>query len=144
MLQCFGNVPPKNTRNRLSRKNALVVGGTGLYINALTYPLNFSSAEPNIERREELSKMEDADPGCLHKMLSAIDPATAQRLHVNDRKRIIRAIEIFEQTGQTASAHGGDFSNARGEEIEFEPIIAALCFPTERSSMNALSAELTL
>lgn len=35
-------------------KNALVVGGTGLYINALTYPLNFSSAEPNIERREEL------------------------------------------------------------------------------------------
>lgn len=77
-------------------------------------------------------------------MLSAIDPATAQRLHVNDRKRIIRAIEIFEQTGQTASAHGGDFSNARGEEIEFEPIIAALCFPTERSSMNALSAELTL
>lgn len=43
-------------------KNALVVGGTGLYINALTYPLNFSSAEPNIERREELSKMEDADP----------------------------------------------------------------------------------
>lgn len=109
-------------------KNALVVGGTGLYINALTYPLNFSSAEPNIERREELSKMEDADPGCLHKMLSTIDPATAQRLHVNDRKRIIRAIEIFEQTGQTASAHGGDFSNARGEEIEFEPIIAALCF----------------
>ena len=97
--------------------NALVVGGPGLYINALTYPLNFSSAEPNIERREELSKMEDADPGCLHKMLSAIDPATAQRLHVNDRKRIIRAIEIFEQTGQTASAHGGDFSNARGEEI---------------------------
>lgn len=109
-------------------KNALIVGGTGLYINALTYPLNFSGAEPDAARREELSRMEDADPGCLHRMLEGIDPEKAARLHVNDRKRIIRAIEIFEQTGETASAHVGDFSNERGAEIEFDPVIAALCF----------------
>ena len=104
----------------------LIVGGTGLYVNSLIYPLDFSSAEPCFERRDELAAMENAQPGKLHEMLSAIDPIAAARIHVNDMKRIIRAIEVFEQTGKTLTAHGGDFANSRGEDILFEPVIAGV------------------
>ncbi len=104
----------------------IVVGGTGLYINSLVYPLNFSEAKPNFERREVLAKLEEDSPGSLHRMLSEIDAETSARLHPNDVKRIIRAIEVYEQTGQTLSDAGGDFSNERGKDIEFFPIMAGL------------------
>lgn len=104
----------------------IIVGGTGLYVNSLVFPLNFSEAEPDFERREELTRQECESPGMLHKMLSEIDPDTARRLHPNDTKRIVRAIEVYEQTGKTLSSVGGDFINERGAEIEFEPIIAGL------------------
>lgn len=104
----------------------IVVGGTGLYINSLIFPLNFSSAEPDSELRSELSSIEENNPGSLHEMLTRIDATTAKRLHPNDTKRIIRAIEVFEKTGETLSSLGGDFENKRRCEIEFEPVIAAL------------------
>lgn len=104
----------------------IVVGGTGLYINSLVYPLNFSEAKPNFQRREVLAKLEEDSPGSLHRMLSEIDAETSARLHPNDIKRIIRAIEVYEQTGQTLSDAGGDFSNERGKDIEFFPIMAGL------------------
>lgn len=104
----------------------IVVGGTGLYINSLVYPLNFSEAKPNFQRRETLAKLEEASPGSLHRMLSEIDAETSARLHPNDTKRIIRAIEVYEQTGHTLSDAGGDFSNERGKDIEFIPIMAGL------------------
>ncbi len=107
-------------------KKCLIVGGTGLYINSLIFPLDFSKAEPDFERREELAGLEAKAPGTLHNMLREIDPETAERLHRNDTKRIIRAIEVFEQTGETLSRQGGDFANERGAEIEFDPIIAGI------------------
>ncbi len=107
-------------------KRPLIVGGTGLYINALVFPLNFSEAEPNFERRNELLNLEYADPGCLHVLLDSIDPCTAQRLHPNDTKRIIRAIEVFEQTGKPISEHGNDFSNKKNLQTEFNPTIAGI------------------
>lgn len=112
-IACRGRIP-------------LIVGGTGLYINSLVYPLDFSSAEPDFERRDELLALERENKGVLHEMLKKFDPDTAGRLHVNDTKRIIRAIEVYEQTGVTLSAHGGDFANKREAEIEFEPIIAGI------------------
>lgn len=107
-------------------KNVLIVGGTGLYVNSLVFPLNFSKAEPDFERRSELESIEKENPGSLHTMLQGIDPASANRLHANDTKRIIRAIEVFEQTGRTLTEHGGDFANERGAEIEFDPVIAGI------------------
>lgn len=113
-------------------KNALIVGGTGLYVNSLIFPLDFSKAEPDFERRAELEEVEKASPGALHSMLGSIDPESAARLHPNDTKRIIRAIEIFEKTGETLSSHGGDFANTRGEQIGFEPIIAGITMDRSR------------
>ncbi len=111
---------------RSRSKNVIIAGGTGLYVNSLVYPLNFSAAEPDFDRRRELEGIEAAESGALHRMLEAIDSASAARLHANDTKRIIRAIEVYERTGETLTSHGGDFANTRGEEIEFEPIIAGI------------------
>ena len=114
-------------RDIIARGNIpFVVGGTGLYINSIVFPLNFSEAVPDFERREVLSETESQYPGTLHRMLTEIDPVTAARLHPNDTKRLIRAIEVFERTGTTLSEAGGDFTNERGNEIEFEPIMAGL------------------
>lgn len=114
-------------RDIVSRgKKPLIVGGTGLYVNSLIFPLDFSAAGPDFDRRDELAEIERAKPGTLHEMLQSIDPMTAKRLHVNDTKRLIRAIEVYEQTGKTLSSHGGDFANERGGEIEFEPLIAGI------------------
>lgn len=107
-------------------KAPLIVGGTGLYVNSLIFPLNFSSAEPDFKRRAELEALEQNEKGSLHRMLAKADPETAARLHENDTKRIIRALEVLEKTGLPLSAHGGDFANSRGERIEFEPTVAGI------------------
>lgn len=107
-------------------KRALVVGGTGLYVNSLVFPLDFSAAPPDDLLRRRLSELERSSPGAVHRMLSDIDPKTAERLHVNDTKRIIRAIEIHEQTGKRPSDSVGDFSNSRGEDIPITPILAGI------------------
>ena len=107
-------------------KKPLIVGGTGLYVNSLIFPLNFSNAKPNLKRRDELTGIEKENPGTLHKMLEKIDPASAERIHPNDIKRTIRAIEIYESTGENMTAAGGDFTNERNTEIPFEPVIAGL------------------
>lgn len=126
-VSAFRDLAVKAIYDIISRdKTPLIVGGTGLYVNSLIYPLNFSKAEPDFERREELLEMERAEPGRLHKLLETIDPSSAQRLHANDTKRIIRAIEVYEKTGETLTSHGGDFANKRGDEIEFDPVIAGI------------------
>ena len=113
-------------------KVPLIVGGTGLYVNSLIFPLDFSAAEPDNELRSRLFAVEQCEKGSLHRMLSEVDPASAQRLHANDTKRIIRALEVFEKTGVPLSEHGGDFANSRGADIEFEPIIAGITMDRAR------------
>ncbi|UCH80733.1 MAG: tRNA (adenosine(37)-N6)-dimethylallyltransferase MiaA [Nitrospiraceae bacterium] len=72
----------------------LVVGGTGLYIRSLTKGL-FDGPSADLTMREELKKKEeDHGPGYLHKMLINIDPETAVRIEPNDRRRVIRALEV--------------------------------------------------
>lgn len=109
----------------------IVVGGTGLYINSLVFPLTFTNVLPNEERRAELNMLETESPGILHVMLKKFDPETASKLHPNDTKRIIRAIEVFEQSGQCLSEICNDFSNKRNVEVDYEPIMAGINF--ERS-----------
>lgn len=81
-------------------KQPILVGGTGLYIRALIGRLNIPAAAPNRELRERL-KAEAAQFGneTLLEKLRAVDPVTAGRLHPNDQKRIIRALEVHALTG---------------------------------------------
>ncbi len=88
-----------NARNKLP----ILVGGTGLYIDSLVSGVRFSD-EDSTEVRERLEKK--ADTVGMEKMLEElrlIDPETAAKYHVNDRKRIIRALEIFELHKKTKS-----------------------------------------
>ncbi len=107
-------------------RTPLVAGGTGLYVNSLVYPLDFTAVPPDDELRKKLLELESADAGCLYKRLSAEDPKTAARLHPNDTKRIIRAIEVAECAGATLSELGGDFTNVRQREIDYRPVMAGL------------------
>jgi tRNA dimethylallyltransferase len=119
-------------RNLLDEGNIpLVAGGTGLYINALTYPLNFTRAPADPKLRNELWERETAEPGCLYDLLRKVDPESAERLHPNDKKRIIRAIEIYESTGSTLTSYGADFSNKSEREPPFDPVMFGLTMPRE-------------
>lgn len=79
----------------------LFVGGTGLYLQALMHPMGMGHVPANRELREQLNMLAEQPGGReeLHARLAAMDPDTAGRLPVNDVRRIIRAIEVFEATG---------------------------------------------
>jgi tRNA dimethylallyltransferase len=84
-------------------KQALVVGGTGLYIRALTRGL-FPAPPADQSLREELKKKEEREgKGYLHRELEKVDPEAALRIHPNDTFRTIRALEIFYLTGTAIS-----------------------------------------
>jgi tRNA dimethylallyltransferase len=81
----------------------IVVGGTGLYIRALLCGLAESPAADEEFRASMTEYAEQHGPEALHKLLDRVDPDSAARLHMNDRLRIIRALEVFHQTGQPLS-----------------------------------------
>lgn len=87
-------------------KHPIVAGGTGLYINSLIYNINFSETICDEELRESL-RLEAEEKGnrAIYERLMAIDPEAAARIHENDTKRIIRAIEVYEHTRKTISEH---------------------------------------
>lgn len=83
----------------------IVVGGTGFYIQALLYDINFSEEE-DTSIREELEKFAQLHGAAkLHERLREIDPKSADAIHENNVKRVIRAIEFYYQTGQLMSEH---------------------------------------
>lgn len=87
-------------------KIPLLVGGTGFYIQALAWDIDFEEnpQDNSIRRRlENLAKEQGAE--ALHQMLAQKDPASATAIHPNNVKRVIRALEYYEQTGLPISAH---------------------------------------
>lgn len=92
--------------NIISRgKTAIIVGGTGLYMDSLIRGNAFAPS-PSTGRREELEELV-ASQGieAVLDRLRAVDPESAARLHPSDQKRIIRAMEVYLETGETITAH---------------------------------------
>ena len=116
-------------------KLPLIVGGTGLYINALTYPLRFTNVAGDEAVRAKLLAQEEEQPGILHLKLKEIDPQSAERLHHNDIKRVVRALEVFEVSGRTLSSYGSDFVNNAQAEAPYRASIAGLTM--ERDALYA-------
>lgn len=84
----------------------IIAGGTGFYIQALIYDIDFKENEDSSEIRQELEKFgEEHGNEALHEMLKAIDPESAEAIHANNKKRVIRAIEYYRLTGQKISEH---------------------------------------
>ena len=87
-------------------KIPIIVGGTGFYIQALLYDVNFSEQNTNTEYRKELEYLaEEKGAEYLHKMLKEVDAASAEAIHANNRKRVIRALEFYHLTGTKISEH---------------------------------------
>lgn len=83
----------------------MLVGGTGLYIRAVLQEYTFTDMETDHGLRERLARDEaDHGPGYLHLRLRAVDPEAADRLHPNDLRRLVRALEVYERTGVPISA----------------------------------------
>ena len=87
-------------------KLPILVGGTGLYIDSLLSGRHFAEPPGATQLRAELSARYDSAGGeVLWRELQTIDPAAAGRLHHNDKKRVLRAIEVYRLTGRTITAH---------------------------------------
>ena len=86
-------------------KTAIIAGGTGLYMDALIKGIDFAPY-PSTGRREELEQLA-AEKGieAVLEQLRIVDPSSAARLHPSDQKRIIRAMEVYLETGQTITEH---------------------------------------
>ena len=87
-------------------KLPIVAGGTGLYIDSLLSGRTFAPFSPDSALRGELER-ELAEKGgqAMLEALGQVDPEAAQRLHPNDHKRIIRALEVYRSTGKTITQH---------------------------------------
>ncbi|MFO8091062.1 MAG: tRNA (adenosine(37)-N6)-dimethylallyltransferase MiaA [Desulfatiglandaceae bacterium] len=111
-------------------RTALVVGGTGLYIKALTEGIfDCPPSDPEL-RAELIARYEELGPEAFHSLLGELDPETARRIHPNDRVRVTRAFEIIYLTGQSpsrlADAH-------RFEDRLFH--VLYLCLELDRSEL---------
>ncbi len=104
----------------LSRgKTPILVGGTGLYLDSVINNTAFSEAQSDEKYRSELYEIAQKEGNeAVHKMLCEIDPASAEKIHANNLRRVIRALEIYKTTGKTMTRVN--------EESKREPIYDAL------------------
>jgi len=84
----------------------IIAGGTGFYIQALLYDIDFENQDCNEEYRMELETIaKEQGPEVLHARLQEIDPVSAEKIHANNVKRVIRALEFYHLTGKPISEH---------------------------------------
>jgi tRNA dimethylallyltransferase len=89
-----------------ANKIPVIVGGTGFYIQALLYDIDFTEQDGDAAYRSSLEALADEKGiAYLHDMLKEVDPESASAIHANNRKRVIRALEFYHQTGQKISEH---------------------------------------
>ncbi|MBE5939836.1 MAG: tRNA (adenosine(37)-N6)-dimethylallyltransferase MiaA [Lachnospiraceae bacterium] len=87
-------------------KIPIIVGGTGFYIQSVIYDVEFDDNENDYTYRNELEELVK-EKGCeyVHGLLKEVDPEAAESIHMNNSKRVIRALEFFHQTGKKISEH---------------------------------------
>ena len=96
------------------KKVPILCGGTGLYFKALFEGI-FSESKTDLDIRKRLEKEYDIDKEVLYKKLESIDPNYALKVHINNKKRLIRALELYETTGKNMS----DNFSSENEKSDF-------------------------
>ena len=87
-------------------KIPIIAGGTGFYIQSVTRDIDFTSSDQDEHYRRELEELaEQKGPAFLHDMLAKVDPKSAEDIHENNVKRVIRALEFYKQNGTRISEH---------------------------------------
>ena len=108
----------------------IIVGGTGFYIQALLYDIDFTSTSQDDNYRQDLENLaKEKGAEYLHNMLHKIDPKSAEDIHANNIKRVIRALEYYHQTGQKMSRHNEE---ERQKESPYEFVYFVLNAPREQ------------
>ncbi|MFJ7748267.1 tRNA (adenosine(37)-N6)-dimethylallyltransferase MiaA [Peribacillus sp. NPDC097295] len=104
-------------------KLPIIVGGTGLYIQSVIYDYHFSEAPSDPHYREKLEKqVKEEGIEAVFEQLQSVDPESAKRIHPNNVRRVIRALEIFHCTGKTMS----DQMNQQPTEMKYDTCIIGL------------------
>ena len=107
----------------------ILSGGTGLYVRAVVDDFLFPDRGADWELRRRLEEeAQRLGRAALHARLAQVDPETAARLHPNDLRRVVRALEVYERTGRPLSAH---LREARARESRFDLLIFGLTRPRE-------------
>ncbi len=89
-----------------AHKIPIIVGGTGFYIQALLYDIDFTEQECDSAYRRHLERIaKERGPKTLHRMLAVIDTQAAEEIHPNNVRRVIRALEFYRQSGEKISEH---------------------------------------
>ena len=125
----------KMAREKINRiiesgKTPIIVGGSGLYIRALVDGLFSEPVISNTIKKRVKIQLDNKGSDYLHRKLKKIDPVAASKIHPNDWRRIIRALEVFLSTGETISSLQ---SKAKAEPIDCQYLIIGL--KTERSNL---------
>lgn len=119
-------------------RQPVVVGGTGLYLNALLAGHGFAGGDKDGKCRAELEERWEKQGGeAMYAELLRIDPETAGVLHRNDKKRILRALEIWRETGKTMAQH-----NAEAKQIppRYDSVRIGLAYEDREEMKRAIDA----
>lgn len=112
------------------KKQPLLVGGTGLYLNALSYDMSLGENGADSALRQRLNRIaqEPGGPERLHARLCEVDPESAAKLHPHDVRRVIRALEIFETSGRAKSEQ----TDEQRREGSYRVLVYGLSLPREQ------------
>ncbi|MBE5821210.1 MAG: tRNA (adenosine(37)-N6)-dimethylallyltransferase MiaA [Clostridiales bacterium] len=111
-------------------KTPILVGGTGLYIEALINNIEFAETEIDEKYRNELEKLaKEQGNEVIYNMLKEVDPKACEKIHINNTKRIIRALEVYKQTGKNITYHN---EMSKQNEAKYEYLLYGLTMDREK------------
>ncbi len=121
-----------------SGKIPIIAGGTGFYLTALIENNDYGLCEGNDDIRAKYTKLaEEKGKDYIHNMLNDIDPDSANKLHPNDVKRVIRALEIYELTGKTKTQLEAE-NKLKINNSKLRPLIIGLNLSTREKLYNKI------
>jgi tRNA dimethylallyltransferase len=109
-------------------KTPMIVGGTGLYIQSVLYDYQFTENPSDPEFRSKLEKdLKEKGELALHQILEEIDPETASKIHPNNSRRVIRALEIYHCTNKIMS----EYISSQEQELLYDVALIGLTMDRE-------------
>lgn len=124
---CYDKIEEIRSRG----KNVIIAGGTGLYVNAVVYNMNFNEEDVDYNYRKELENIaKEKGNDYLHSMLEKIDPQTAKQIHKNNVKRVIRAIEMAKNVKLKSIHMSEEKERIKNEKNKYDFLV--FCIEQER------------
>ncbi len=124
---CYDKIEEIRSRG----KNVIIAGGTGLYVNAVVYNMNFNEENVDLEYRKKLENIaKEKGNDYLHSILENLDPITAKQIHKNNVKRVIRAIEMAQNVKLKSTHMVEEEERIKKEKSKYDFLI--FCINQER------------